>query len=121
MVSSKQEFVLLLNRWKDANSEVGLTFKIDACSENPLSAALVFGLRGTIATINDADSFFALAVGEQGLISIGFENAWFNFATSFEVPNASSHTITGSPNEVDELITIVALGQHVITLFTLRP
>lgn len=121
MVSSKQEFVLLLNKWRDGNAEVGLTFKTDATSEMPLSTALIFRLRGKIATISDAQSFFALDVGNQGLISIGFEGAWFNFETSFNVPPSSVHTITDSSGEIDELVTLVASSKHIVTLFTLKP
>lgn len=121
MVSSKQEFVLLLNKWKDANAEVGFTFKTGASSEMPLSTALMFRLRGTIATISDAQSFLALAVGNQGMISIGFEDAWFNFETSFKVSPPAVHSITGSSGEIDELVTMVASSKHIVTLFTFKP
>ena len=44
MVSSQEEFVLLLKKWRSASVQVGLLFKTDASSEMPLSTAMVFVL-----------------------------------------------------------------------------
>lgn len=120
MVSSQEEFVLLLKKWQSASAQVGIAFKTDALSEIPLSTAMVLSIRGTIEAISEAESFVVFKIGEMGLLSIGFENSLFNFTTSFLGADAQPVPNFLAPDrEVDELATVRTASGLMVTFYAL--
>ena len=120
MISSQEEFVLLLKKWESASAQVGVVFKTDATSETPLSTAIVLIIRGTISEISDAESFVALKVGEFGFVSVGFANSVFSFNTSFLGRDAQPVPNFVDPGrEVDELATVQTSSGLTVVFYTL--
>ena len=120
MVSSQDEFVLFLKKWESASAQVGITFKTDALSETPLSTAMLLMIRGTIATISEAESFVVLKIGDLGFVSVGFEGSIFNLDTSFLGSDAKPVPNFVDPDrEVDELATIQTASGLIVTFYTL--
>ena len=119
MVSSQEEFVLLLKKWRSASARVGLVFKTDASSEMPLSTAMILSIWGTIEQISEAESFVVVKVGEFGVVSIGFADSLFNFDTSFLGRDTRPVSNFIDPSrEIDELATVQTASGLMVTLYT---
>jgi hypothetical protein len=120
MVSSQDEFVLLLKKWRSDSAKVGLVFRTEASSEMPLSTAMVLRVWGTIEEISEAESFVVLKIGQSGLVSIGFANSFFNFNTSFlGLDTKPVSNFVDPDREVDELATVRTASGLMVTLYTL--
>lgn len=120
MVSSQEEFVLLLKKWRSASVQVGVAFRTDASSEMPLSTAMILTIRGTIEAISEAESFVVFKIGESGCVSIGFRDSLFNFTTSFLDSEGKQTTNFVDPDrEIDELVTVRLASGLIVTFHTL--
>jgi hypothetical protein len=84
----------------------------------PLSTALIFQIRGTVATVDEAGAFFALSVGKNGLVSVGYEGAFFNFSNSFETDGLGE--LIAPAQSLDEVVSIGRPDGLVLTLYTLK-
>jgi hypothetical protein len=119
MISSQEESLLLFRKWMNASSDVKLAFS--CCGEGvPLSTILIIRLNVRVTAIDEEAMFVAFSTGEDGLISLGFKDATFDFQTLLEVPSEMAANLSGSIAEIDELLaTTLSTGLR-ITLFTLK-
>jgi ethanolamine transporter EutH len=85
-------------------------------SANPLSTALIVKLSVRVTGIDEAGSFVTFSVGDDEVISLGFDEATVHFGTELDfVPSFAD--IFADSEEVAEMVT-VCLSSGLMLLFT---
>jgi hypothetical protein len=120
MITSRDEFLLLLTKWKNSSATVSAFLVLGGkTTENPLSSALILELPASITGFDGEVSFLVLGNGETGLLSVGFEGAEFHFETAADLDPSFSAFLPESV-EVDEMITLVLPTGLKLSLATLK-
>ena len=120
MISTRDEFVLLLAKWKNSSAKVtALLVHGGSTSSNPLSSAFISMLPFEVTGIDDKDSFFVLGDRETGTVSVGFEGAEFHFETAADLEPYFAVFVSESAT-VDEMVTIVLPSGLILSLSTFK-
>ena len=122
MISSIEEFVLLLRKWKSSSATVGLLTKTNAFSLVPLSTSTIFSVHGVISAIDETRFFFVLSFGERDFVSVGYGEALINFSTSREVDeNSELGALVATIGDLlDEVVTVTQKQGLLLTIYTLK-
>jgi hypothetical protein len=113
MIVSKDEFLLLAQNWKNSSAQLRLVFVHGGKTtpENPVSSALVVKVSARIIEIDEEQSIIACSVGDDGLISIGFEESLIVFGTAEDELFKSLTKLASIEGEVVEMVTIRLDGE----------
>jgi len=106
MIVSREEFLLLAQNWRNSSATVRLVFKYGGKeTPNPLSSALIVRLSVRILGIDEESSYIACAVGEDGLVSVGFGDSSIQFGVAEDTAFQSLVELE-NPKEVEEMATV---------------
>jgi hypothetical protein len=119
MILSKDEFLLLVQKWKNSSARVRFIMVHSGPDPSLMSTGLMIALSGTITGIDSTGSLLVLSTGDDGLVSIGFDNALLVFGTQSDVPTSFAAMIAMN-EEVDEIISISQPSNLVVSIFTLK-
>ena len=105
MIFSRDEFLLIVQKWINSSTRLRLTFIFGGkTSPDPLSSALIVNLSAKILGVDVFTSYLSCSTAEDGLISVGFEGAYFNFGTTMD-PTVSALSVVDA-QEIDEAVTV---------------
>jgi hypothetical protein len=116
---SRDEFLLLMQNWKNSSASVIFTAAHGGSGSMPLSTALLVRVVGRVIGIDEEASFVSLLAGEEGVVSIGFLNAEFAFGTKLDLP-ASYPIIFPGDEEIQEIVTLRQSSGLLLSLVSLR-
>lgn len=120
MIVSKDEFLLLVQKWKNSSASVRLVMVHSGGTEpRRMSTSLMIELEGTIVGVDTEESLIVFSVGNSGLVSIGFDDSLLIFGTASELPLSFAHVLAEG-EEVEEMVSICLPSNQTISLFTLR-
>jgi hypothetical protein len=106
MIVSREDFLLLVQNWKNSSARVRVFVVHEGSpSSDPLGGVFMGALLGEVTGVDSSASFFVVAVGEAGFISVGFSAAEFHFQTLSDLAPGFAEMVADS-GEVDELITL---------------
>ena len=106
MIASRDEFLLLAQKWINSSTQLRLVFILGGkTSDDPISSALTVKLSAQISGLDVNMSLLACSAGEDGIISIGFEGASFNFGTAMD-STVAGMAIAADGQEIDEAVTV---------------
>jgi hypothetical protein len=116
MIVSRDEFLLLAQKWINSSAQLRLVIAFGGkTSADPISSALIVKLSARILDLDVDASMLTCSIGEDGLISIGFEGGYFDFGTSMDSTVAALSVVDGQ--EIDEAVTVcLACGLNVAFL-----
>lgn len=105
MIVSRDEFLLLAQKWINSSAQLRLVTVFGGkTSDDPLSSAVIVKLSAQISGLDVEASMLTCSIGEDGVISIGFEGAYFDFGTSLDSKVAALSVVDGQ--EIDEAVTV---------------
>jgi|ERR1035437_1010492 hypothetical protein len=106
MNTSRDEFLLLMQNWKNSSPSVMLAVVYgDGTPPIPLSTSFMLRLKGKVIGIDGEGSFVALLVGEDGFISVGFDKASFDFKTVLDLSDSFTSDLL-LKEELEEMVTL---------------
>jgi hypothetical protein len=115
MISSREEFLLLLQNWTNASAQVTVVIAFGGeQSADPLATAFLLKLSARSVLVNEDTSNVAFSVGDDRLLSFGFDGATFRFRTSTEMPPMLS-SLQGLSQEVEESFTVGLKSGLIVT------
>jgi hypothetical protein len=118
MIVSRDEFLLLMQKWKNSSAQLRLLFISGGKTGRPLSSALIVKLSARISGIDADESFLACSVGPDGIISVGFEGASFDFGTPTDSTVAGINEV--EEREIDEAVSVGLTCGIVVVFLSFR-
>jgi hypothetical protein len=120
MIASKDEFLLLLTKWKNSSAKVCVCFVNGGSSTpNPLSSAFIVEVSGEIVGADPNDLYFVIGSKETGLVSVGFDGAQFMFETDTDLDPQFAAFVSASA-KVDEMVSILLSSGLKLSLVTFK-
>jgi hypothetical protein len=119
MDASRDEFLLLIQKWKNSSASVIIGIAHGGSGPMPVSTSLIVRLKGTVVGIDETTSLVAFLIGEDGVMCFGFDNAEFSFGTLQDVP-PESLPLFAVEEELEEMITMRQVSGLMVSFLMLK-
>lgn len=114
MISSVEEFILLLKKWSAESTRVRMIASF--ADPNVASCRGVLRLSGTVTAIDEPSKVFRIGDEEQ-LALIGFAGCRLGYGTGADVQLSSQITDTG---QLEDLVCLVTPSGLSICMYTIK-